>query len=34
MHRKKLQEDEYLFSREGNGFPEGVPFGGVWTKLQ
>jgi hypothetical protein len=30
--QKKLENDEYLFSREGNGFPEGTPFGGVWGK--
>jgi hypothetical protein len=28
----KLENDEYLFSREGNGFPKGMPFGGVWGK--
>jgi hypothetical protein len=30
--QKKLENDEYLFSREGNGFPKGIPFGGVWGK--
>jgi hypothetical protein len=30
--QKKLENDEYLFSREENGFPKGTPFGGVRGK--
>jgi hypothetical protein len=30
--QKKTENDEYLFSIEGNGFPKGTPFGGVWGK--
>jgi hypothetical protein len=31
--QKKLENDEDLFSREGNGFPKGQgSFGGVWGK--
>jgi hypothetical protein len=31
--QKKLENDEYLFSRKGNGFPKGQrSFGGVWGK--
>jgi hypothetical protein len=30
--QKKLENDEYLFLREGNGFPKGTPFGGVRGK--
>jgi hypothetical protein len=30
--QKKPENDEYLFSREGNGFSKGTPFDGVWGK--
>jgi hypothetical protein len=32
FYAEKLENNEYLFSREGNGFPKGTPFGGVWDK--